>query len=95
MVPVVEGLSDRGGLSDESEDLHFATASSTSQGVDFVDAVDELGPSFVRGTSSWSRLGFVIGTNLDSVGLSNAIGLSAVEMNQVLFGLGGVDEHSS
>ena len=73
---MVEECSDRSGVGDEGDDFHLATASSTGQGVDFVDTVDELGPSFVSGASGRSRLGVVVGTNRLSVVLSDAIGVS-------------------
>jgi hypothetical protein len=64
----------------------------TGQGVDLVDTVDELGPSFVGGSARRSRFGFVLGVNLVSVGSSHAIGVSAVEMNQMSVGLWDVGE---
>jgi hypothetical protein len=64
------------------------------KGVDLVDAVDKLGPSFVDGALRRGRFGFVVGTNLFSVVFSHAIGVCAVEMDQVLVGLGDVDEHA-
>ena len=54
-----EDGSNHAGLGDESEDLHLATASVAGQRVDLVDAVDELGPSFVGGASRRSGRGFV------------------------------------
>ena len=79
VVSVVEEFLDGGVLGDESEDLHHATALGTGQGVDFEDAIDELGPTFVYGASSCSPLGLVIGTNVASVGLSNTVGVGAIE----------------
>ena len=73
---------------------HLATTSVTGQGGDLVNTVDELSPSFVRGTSV-SRFGLLLETNRVSEGLSNAIRVSAVEVNQVLVRLGDVDEDSS
>ena len=52
-VPVVEDFLDGVVLGDESDDLHLGAALGTGQGVDFIDAVDELGPSFVGG--AWRR----------------------------------------
>lgn len=89
-----EDSSDDARLGDESEDLHLAAASVAEQRVDVVDAVDELGPSFVGGASRRSRLGFVVGTNVFSEVLSDAIGIDAVEMDQVFVGLGDVDENA-
>ena len=95
LVSMIEDGSDGTGFGNESEDLHLCTASVAGQRVDLVDAVDELGPSFVENASRRRRPGFVIGANVFSVGLSNAIGVGAIEMNQVLVGLGDVDEDSS
>jgi len=81
-------------LGDESEDFHLGAASVAGQRVDLVDTVDELSPSFVCGTSV-SRFGLLLETNRVSEGLSNAIRVSAVEVNQVLVRLGDVDEDSS
>lgn len=90
---MVEDGSNDAGLGDESEDLHRATASVTGQRVDLVDTADELGPALVGGASGRSRLVVVVvGTNRHSVVLSDAIGVRAVEMDQVLVGLWDVSE---
>ena len=89
---MVEDGSDHAGVGDEREDFHVGAALVAGQRVDVVDAVDELGPSFVGGASRRSRIVFVVGTNLLSVVLPDAIGVGAVEMNQVLVGLGDVCE---
>ena len=78
-VSVVEDFLDGGVLGDESDNLHHAAALVTGQGVDFEDAIDELGPTFVCGASSCRPLGLVIGRNVASVGLSNTIGVGAIE----------------
>lgn len=91
---MIEDGSDDGGVGDESEYLHLATASIAGQRVNLVDAVDELGPSIVGSASRRSGLGAVVGTNLLSEALSDAIGVGAIEMNQVLVGLGDVSESS-
>ena len=91
---MIEDGSDDGGLGDESEYLHLATASIAGQRVDLVNAIDELGPSFVGGAAGRSRLLFIVRANRFSGVLPDAIGVSAVEMDQVLVGHGDVDEDS-
>jgi hypothetical protein len=85
---MIEDVSDDGGLGDESEYLHLATASIAGQRVDLVNAIDELGPSFVGGAAGRSRLLFIVRANRFSGVLPDAIGVSAVEMDQVLVGHG-------
>ena len=89
---MIEDGSDHAGVGDERDNFHLAAALDAGQGVDLVDTVDELGPSFVGGASRRSGLGFVVGPNLVSVGASNAMGVGAIEMDQVLVGLWDVDE---
>ena len=93
-VSMIEDRPDRSRLGDESEDFHLATALVAGQRVDLVDAVDELGPSFVGVASCRSGFGAVVGTPLLSEVLSDAIGVGAVEKDHMLVGLGDVDEDS-
>jgi len=74
-----------GGLGDESDDTHFGAAS-TGQGVDLVDAVDELGPPPGQNAS---RRGGVAGLSWwrcisSSARGAYAGGVDAVEMDEVL-----------
>ena len=43
---VVQDASDHGGLGNEGDDLHLFPALPAGQGVDLVDFVNKLGPSF-------------------------------------------------
>jgi hypothetical protein len=90
---MVEDRSDGSGVGDEGKNFHFTTALRTGQRVDLVDAVNEFGPSFVGGSARRNRFVFVVGANLVSVGSSHAIGVGAIEMNQMFVGLGDVCEH--
>jgi len=47
-VAMFEDLLDDGVLGDEGNNLHRGSAPSTGQRVDFVDTVDELGPSLAK-----------------------------------------------
>jgi len=91
---MVEDFSDDQGLGDESQELHRGIASGTGERVDLVNTVDELGPPLGKSAPERCGLGFLgCSRRLFSVGGSNAIGVGAVEMNQVLVGLWDVDEH--
>ena len=58
-ISMVEDRSDDAGVGDEGEGLHLAAALVGGQGVELVNAIDELGPSFVGGSSRRIRPGFV------------------------------------
>ena len=91
---MVEEVFDDFVLGDESENLHLAAASVTGQGVDFVDAIDELAPSFGE-SGSWraGRFGCSGGVVVSERG-ADSIGVSAVEMDEMLVGLGDMYEDS-
>jgi hypothetical protein len=91
---VDEDFSDDRGLVDESQELHRGIASGTGERVDLVNTVNELGPPLGKSAPGRCVLGFVgCRGRLFSVGGSNAIGVSAIEMDQVLVGLWDMDEH--
>lgn len=78
-VSVVKDFSNRVGFGGEGEDFHLATAPLTGHRLFKAR----------RGGEAWSG-----STGLAWVGMANAIGVSAVEMNQVLVVLGDVCEDS-
>ena len=91
-VEMAQDLADDGVLGDERDDLHLSAALVTCQRVDFVDAVDELSPSSVEGPSRRWCIGLVLSRLVSWVGSSDAIGIGAIEMNQVFVGLWDVDK---
>ena len=98
VVEMVQDPTDDAGLGDEGEDLHLGPAARTGQRVDLVDTVDELGPSLGQRGSRRGRLliHLTLWSNATtSAGCPHAIGVSAVEMDQMFVGLGDMDEHSS
>ncbi len=60
-VPVVEDFLDGVVVGDESDDLHLGAALGTGQGVDFIDAVDELGPALGEGAPGWCGVACIVG----------------------------------
>ncbi len=95
-VGVFEDLSNDGRLGDEGDDLHFFAATPAGQRVELEDAVDELGPSFSKSASRRGlalRLGHPARAS-SSASFANAVGVCAVQMNQMLVGLGDVNEDS-
>jgi hypothetical protein len=96
-VEVVEDLSDDIGVNNESENFHPGPATRAVQRVDLVDAVDKFGPSPAQRTSG-CRLDSLCPVRLDPggvvgpVGCPNAVGVDAVEEDEVFHGLGNVDE---
>ena len=94
---MVEDLADDFGVDDESESFHPCPAARAGQRVHLEDAVDEIPPPFAQ-SSFGSRLdGFPlrpgrVGFHRWPVGLAQAVGVGPVEMDQVLVGLGDVDE---
>ena len=98
VLPVRQNPSDGGGLSDESDDFHLGAASA-GQRVDVIDFVDELRPSFAHRAFRRARLAFSFSLVLHGVapmrhGGANAVGISPIEMHEMLVGLGDVDEHA-
>ena len=95
-VEVVEDSTDEFGLDDESENFHLCPTVKASQRVDFVDAVDELCPAFAQSALGSRVVGFTVPRGrsgvVPAVGCANAVGVGAVEMDQVLVRLGDVDE---
>ena len=86
-------------VGDESGNFHVGTASVADQRVDFVDSVNELSPSFVRGTSNGrgSRFDFALlfaGNGL-SVDSPHTIGVGTIKMDEMLVGLWDMNENSS
>lgn len=51
LVEVAQAFFDDSVLSDERDNLHPATALGTSQRVDFIDAIEQLGPTSAYGSS--------------------------------------------
>jgi len=93
---VSQDLLDDGVLGDERQELHRGIAFGTRQRVDLVDTVDELGPSLAQ-SAPWRRGGgggFGWRGGVGAVGGSNAIGVSAIEMDQVFVGRGNMDQHA-
>ena len=98
--PVRENPTYRGGLGDESDDFHLGAAAA-GQRVDVIDFIDKLRPSFAHRAFRGSRfflaslVFFVLrGVVTMRHGGANAVGVGPIEMNQVLVGLGDVDEDS-
>jgi hypothetical protein len=87
-------MPDDGGVDDESEEFHFFAASTAGQRVDLVDTVDELGPASIKSASSRGGLVHVSWARLVSVAMAHSVGVGAVEINEVLTGLGDVYEDS-
>ena len=83
-VEMAQDLADDGVLGDERDDLHLATALGTCQRVDIVDTVNEFCPSSVESASSRRRLGLVLSRFVPLVGSPDAIGIGAIEMDEVL-----------
>ena len=98
LVEVSEDSADECGLDDESENFHPCSAAGAGQRVHLVDAVDELCPAFARSALGSRVVGFTVPTGrsgvVPAVGCANAVGVSPVEMDQVLVGLGDVDENA-
>ena len=103
LISVVEDPANDLVFGDESEDFHLGSTSIAGQGINLVDSVDELSPSFVRGTSSGRGRG--CGSRLDlpllfvtnglSVDSPHTIGVGAIKMNEMFVGLWDVNENSS
>jgi len=99
VVPSRENPAYGGGLGDERDDFHLCAAPAC-QRVDVIDFVDELCPSFAQraflGSGfSRSRLSFVLlSVAAMRHGGAHAVGVGPIQMNQVLVGLGDVDEHT-
>jgi len=98
VVVVRENPTYGGGLSNESDDLHLGAASA-GQRIDVVDFENELRPSFAHRAFRGGRFPFPFFLVLFGVvtmrhGGARAVGIGAVKMNQVLVGLGDVDEHA-
>jgi len=93
---VFQDFLDGCGLGDEGKDLHLGPTAPTGQWVDFIDAVDELGPALGEGAPGWRGVGCIVGRSAIPcpVGGANAIGVGAVEMDEVLVGFRNVDEGS-
>jgi hypothetical protein len=93
---MVEDLADYFGVDNESENFHPGPAAGAIEGVDLVDPVDELGPSSAQGTPGCRLTGFTVrlepGEVVGPEGVPNAVGVDAVEEDEVFFGLGDVDE---
>lgn len=95
---MVQDSADKAGLGDEGKDLHLGPAAKTGQRVDLVDTVDELRPTFSQSASGRGRLdaaspafGRVV---LKLSRRTQAVGIGPVEMDEMLSGLGDMDEHS-
>ena len=98
VVPVRQNPTDRGGLSDESDDFHLCAASA-GQRVDVIDFVDELRPSFAHRAFRRARLAFSFSLVLHGVatmrhGGARAVCIGPIEMDEMLVGFGDVDEHA-
>ncbi len=100
VVPVRQNPSYGSGLGDESDDFHLGSAP-TGQRVDVVDFINKLRPSFAHRAFRGGRfcLPFpfclvLLGVASMRHGGANAVGVGPIKMNQVLVGLGDVDEHA-
>ncbi len=58
---VFQDFLDGCGLGDEGKDLHLGPTAPTGQWVDFIDAVDELGPALGEGAPGWRGVGCIVG----------------------------------
>lgn len=67
-----------------------------SRGSDLVDPVDELGPPFAQRTLGCHFIGFTVGPGPGGVhrpvGRTNPVGVNTVEVDEMLAGLGDMDE---
>ncbi len=88
------------GLGDERDDFHVCAALA-SQRVDVIDFVDELCPSFAHGAFGRGRLAFAFSFFLFLLGVATmrhggarAVCIGPIEMDEMLVGLGDVDEHA-
>ena len=81
-------------LGDEGKNLHLPTAVRTGQRVDIINPVNELGPSFAQSAAGRSGLARLSRWLAVSEGGAHAVGVGAVEMDEVLVGFGNVDEDS-
>src|SRR3990172_8542227 len=98
LVEVVQDSANDRGLGDEGENFHLFPASTTGQRVDLVDTEDKLGPSLFESASQRGR--FILCLPFRRVVTNrsrrtHAMGIGAVEMDEMSVGLGDVDEHTS
>ena len=100
VVPVRQNPSYGCGLGDESHDFHLGSAP-TSQRVDVVDFENKLRPSFARRAFCGGRFCLpspfclvLLGVASMRHGRARAVCIGAIEMHEVLVGLGDVDEHA-
>ena len=90
---MVQDATDEGGLDDEGEDLHLFPAPPTGQRVDLVDTVNELGPSLSQ--NAWTRgslCHLFRRVAVSEARGTNAIGVGALETDEMFVVFGDVDE---
>jgi len=100
VVPLRQNPSYGCGFGDESDDFHLGSAP-TGQRVDVIDFINKLRPSFAHRAFCGGRLCLpfpfclvLLGVASMRHGGARADCIGAIEMNQVLVGLGDVDEHA-
>ena len=73
----------------------FISAPHRQVNVHIINPVDELGPSFGQSAAGREMLARLIGCVAEREGGADAVGVGAIEMDEVLVGLRDVDEHAS